>query len=1070
MRLLKIEANGDLSFTDDLTDQIPRYAILSHTWGPDNEEVTFDDFNGGQYQSKAGYTKIKFCRDRAQIDCIDYFWVDSCCINKANYTELSEAINSMFSWYRNAAKCYVFLPNVLARKRGHDQAEPNWKPSFRNSRWFTRGWTLQELLAPTSVEFFSREGELLGDRLTLELEIHETTEISIAALRGAPLSDFSTEERMSWAAKRNTKKKEDKAYCLLGIFNVFIPLIYGEGENAFIRLKEAVNQSSSGASSSQKEQILESLNHGSPFTRVNNISHRSEGTFEWIFDTESSEVHRPEVKLREWFHQGEGVFWIKGKPGSGKSTFMKFLAGLHNHNERTLRLLAARAAPKYPRIISFYFWLSDAANRQNSFHGLLCSLLHQLLSTQSAVFVASLLTTDVLRTKRNAANWDLQELETTMINVACQVATETPLCIFIDGLDECVPKDINRVVNLISELVHKSGSDIKFCISSRPEQQIESRLQSLDPQSLELHQLTSSDIRQHVAGEVNKCRHGPEFPNIDWKDQLIEEIVEKSEGVFLWAMLVTKTLCESIEFGDSIGDLHKQLEELPTDMVKLYHTMLERSTAMKGNRKAEAASYFKFVLDFSHYSLDLVSMIQHENQLARFVPLYEHYNAKIGSEDRSAVINIIKRRIELLCVGIVVVSLNEYDDTTVDFFHRTARDFFYEPSARRILDHCDLKEIKRYCLFVDGVVYQHKPCCGAMLSILSLSADSTDEVVELAADLKESSVAQQAKFLKFLDDKLFFVERKKREVAQFHGNEIDFMILTLRAGMTGLLSLYIEAGREFSQSYKDNLLLRLYGYKIPLDWKKKIIHLGGNPNAVFYEGLQRSIKTSPWLKYLCHSKDRVSEDENGEEEECVQAFLDRKASLEDRTIVFAQVETKYNRFRLGYPIMLWNVYPREHVSLIIEVNAYSLLKEYQSMRKETMPQKTHVFSHTDIHELQAHRRVLLLSPKGNGPFVEVEAEDSKRLLEGLKCISGMTGQNLSKEVVEEKISLAQNIWGRSRKVDDAEQFLEDRGYYSKRGDPAFDKDWTRLYDYGEEEEEGRVWWGEEGGIQVEDEI
>ena len=246
MRLLRIDSSGELSFTKDLVQDVPPYAILSHTWGPDEDEVTFNDLKDGSGKTKAGYSKIQFCGEQAQKDNLQYIWVDTCCIDKANYTELAEAINSMFHWYRDATKCYAFLSDVSTRKRQHDQAVPKWETDFRSSRWFTRGWTLQELLAPKSVDFFSREYERLGDRNTLEQKIYETTGIPHAALRGLPLSNFSIEERMRWAAKRDTKKREDKAYCLLGIFNVFIPLIYGEGDNAFNRLKDAITQLSKG--------------------------------------------------------------------------------------------------------------------------------------------------------------------------------------------------------------------------------------------------------------------------------------------------------------------------------------------------------------------------------------------------------------------------------------------------------------------------------------------------------------------------------------------------------------------------------------------------------------------------------------------------------------------------------------------------------------------------------------------------------------------------------------------------------------------------------------------------------
>jgi hypothetical protein len=168
---------------------------------------------------------------------------DTVCINKANHAELSEAITSMFRWYRDAVKCYVYLLDVVAHNDDNVQTQRMLESEFRKTRWFTRGWTLQELIAPASVEFFSREWKHLGDKTTLEQQIHETTQIPITALRGTPLSNFRVDERMQWAANRHTRRKEDKAYCLMGIFNVFLPLIYGEGENAFLRLKDEIDRS-----------------------------------------------------------------------------------------------------------------------------------------------------------------------------------------------------------------------------------------------------------------------------------------------------------------------------------------------------------------------------------------------------------------------------------------------------------------------------------------------------------------------------------------------------------------------------------------------------------------------------------------------------------------------------------------------------------------------------------------------------------------------------------------------------------------------------------------------------------
>jgi Heterokaryon incompatibility protein (HET) len=148
---------------------IPRYAILSHTWGADRS-----DMMDGTGTSKPGYwNKIQFCGEQVERDDLQYFWIDACCIDKASSAEVEEAINSMFCWYRNAAICYVYLADVsrLALDADGKPSQLLWESSFRKSRWFTRGWTLQELVAPASVELFSKEGEQLGNKRSLERHI-----------------------------------------------------------------------------------------------------------------------------------------------------------------------------------------------------------------------------------------------------------------------------------------------------------------------------------------------------------------------------------------------------------------------------------------------------------------------------------------------------------------------------------------------------------------------------------------------------------------------------------------------------------------------------------------------------------------------------------------------------------------------------------------------------------------------------------------------------------------------------------------------------------------------------------
>lgn len=231
MRLLKYN-NSNLELTDNLDHDIPRYAILSHTWGSDNEEVTYQDLVDRTGNDKLGYDKIKFCAAQAERDGLQHFWIDTCCIDKSNQAELNRAIKSMFRWYQNAACCYVYLSDVSASgyERDDQQSGLAWESAFRKSRWFKRGWTLQELLAPVCVKFFEKGGKQLGDKRSLEQQIHAITGIAVPALQGKNLTHFSIEERFRWAGPRQTSREEDWAYCLQGIFGVSMPVTYGEGK------------------------------------------------------------------------------------------------------------------------------------------------------------------------------------------------------------------------------------------------------------------------------------------------------------------------------------------------------------------------------------------------------------------------------------------------------------------------------------------------------------------------------------------------------------------------------------------------------------------------------------------------------------------------------------------------------------------------------------------------------------------------------------------------------------------------------------------------------------------------
>lgn len=242
---MRMNGDGTFSLIHFEDHDVPSYAVLSHTWRGEFE-VTFQDVINPTTKTKttekgASFDKLYFCGERAKKDRLQYFWVDTCCIDKSSSAELSEAINSMFTWYQRSSKCYVFLTDVSVHFGNIDSEHRDFQ--LRRSRWFTRGWTLQELLAPPSVEFFSREQTPLGTRKSLEKPLSEITGIPISALRGTPLSYFSVEERLSWMVYRQTSREEDSVYSMLGIFDLHMPAMYGEGKHhALQRLQSEIEK------------------------------------------------------------------------------------------------------------------------------------------------------------------------------------------------------------------------------------------------------------------------------------------------------------------------------------------------------------------------------------------------------------------------------------------------------------------------------------------------------------------------------------------------------------------------------------------------------------------------------------------------------------------------------------------------------------------------------------------------------------------------------------------------------------------------------------------------------------
>lgn len=235
MRLLN---TGSHRLQEFFEKDIPPYAILSHRWGA--EEVLYQDMiqtaDREKARRKRGYGKLKGSCDLARRQQHKWIWIDTCCIDKSSSAELTEVINSMYQWYEAAQVCYAYLDDV------------NDPDSLTESMWFSRGWTLQELVAPSTVEFYSASWECLGTKRSLVRTITAKSRVDMQVLMGGDPLEMSVARRMCWASHRTTTRVEDEAYCLLGLFGVNMPLIYGEGRKAFRRLQEEIIRSSNDQS------------------------------------------------------------------------------------------------------------------------------------------------------------------------------------------------------------------------------------------------------------------------------------------------------------------------------------------------------------------------------------------------------------------------------------------------------------------------------------------------------------------------------------------------------------------------------------------------------------------------------------------------------------------------------------------------------------------------------------------------------------------------------------------------------------------------------------------------------
>jgi archaellum biogenesis ATPase FlaH len=547
MRLLKYGEDGKLTITS-FDDAIPPYAILSHTWGPDADEVIFADLGKGDGKHRPGYEKIRFCGEQAQQDGLQYFWVDTCCIDKTDKAELSHAIRSMFRWYQNATRCYVYLSDVSAREKGCDDmpGKSTWEPAFRSSRWFTRGWTLQELLAPSIVEFFSKEWEKLSDKTSLKLLIYKMTSISLEALDGAPLSRFSVNARLGWREGRVTTREEDGAYSLQGILGVEIAPLYGEGAaGAFRRLMDEIDSS---------KRCVQDLHSTDPRDDKKRIEETKGGlladSYRWILGNTTFQQWQQDPHSR--------LLWVKGDPGKGKTML---LCGIIDELQKTAN----------STVTVIYFFCQATDSRINTATAVLRGLLYMLVSQQPSLVLH-------VRKKHDKAGKTLFEDTNAWVALSEIFTSMTQdrglktTYLVVDALDECVV-DLPKLLDLIVRTSTLSPR-VKWLVSSRNDNHIEEKLKSVGDEaklSLELKQNAEQVARAVDAYIDYKLSCLESLGEADLRKQVRDELHRKANGTFLWVALVMQEL-EKPESWDPLA----VVEEAPAGLQQLYDRMMEQ--------------------------------------------------------------------------------------------------------------------------------------------------------------------------------------------------------------------------------------------------------------------------------------------------------------------------------------------------------------------------------------------------------------------------------------------------------------------------------------------------------------
>ncbi|PSN58997.1 hypothetical protein BS50DRAFT_605439 [Corynespora cassiicola Philippines] len=532
----------------------------------------------------------------------------------------------MFRWYRNATKCYVYLRD----------------PAFRQSKWFRRGWTLQELIAPASVEFFSREWQRLGDKQSLTQQIREVTVIPETALQGTAMFRFSAEERFSWIQSRETTEKEDKAYALLGIFDIEMPLCYGEGyASAFKRLQKEI---------SKLKTCLQDLHSTDPLKDKSRIEDTKGGllldSYRWILE-------HPD--FQQW--QGDSqsrLLWIKGDPGKGKTML---LCGIINVLEKSIA----------ETCLLSYFFCQATDSRINSAAAVLRGLLFTLVRQQPSLF-------SHMREKHDQTGKALFGDENAWValsEIFTSIVQDPSLKItylIIDALDECVT-DLPKLLDFIIQ-TSSASSRVKWIMSSRNWPNIEERLERAEDKvrlSLELNaESVSAAVCSYIKHKVSQLAHDKKYNN-QTKQAVLDHLYTNANDTFLWAALV----CQNLGNMSRLNIVTK-LKAFPPGLDSLYERMVQNV-----NDSEDAI--------LCRQALAIVAAVYRPITLQELASLIEGLDSTDGDVDSA-------REVVSLCGSLLTIQ-----NDIIYFVHHSAKDFLLEEASNVIFPSG--REVVHYAVF-----------------------------------------------------------------------------------------------------------------------------------------------------------------------------------------------------------------------------------------------------------------------------------------------------------------------------------------------------------------------------------